>query len=167
MDDCRPKWENVGTIMTNNVKPYEYMKLCLLNIPHSFIAYCGLIKDYTYVHEVMKDQELVTLVKAFIHDDIIPVIEKEINICEIDYIQYSEDVLKRFSNEHMKDKLLRIAQDGMDKFKNQGLPILEEGIKMKLPMDNFKKYIMNWFTYEKISYEHRVLNSVKDWFDTS
>lgn len=166
VDGCRPKWEDVGTIMTNNVKPYEYMKLCLLNIPHSFIAYCGLVKGYTYVHEVMKDPKLVALVKAFIHDDIIPVIEKKIDICEIDYMKYSDDVLERFANEHMKDKLLRIAQDGMDKFKNQGLPILKKGLKMNLKMLNFRTYIMNWFTHDKISYGHPILNDVKEWVDT-
>lgn len=166
VDNCRPKWENVGTIMTDNVKPYEYMKLCLLNIPHSFVAYCGLVKDYVYVHEVMQDPELVVKVKKFITEDIIPVIEKEIDICEIDYVQYSEDVLKRFSNEHMKDKLTRIAQDGMDKFKNQGLPILLKGIKMNLKMLNFRTYIENWFNYEKISYGDPILNTVESWVDT-
>ena len=166
VDNCRPKWENVGTIMTDNVKPYEYMKLCLLNIPHSFVAYCGLVKDYVYVHEVMQDPELVVKVKKFITEDIIPVIEKEIDICKIDYVQYSEDVLKRFSNEHMKDKLTRIAHDGMDKFKNQGLPILLKGLEMNLKMLNFRTYIENWFAYDKMSYGHPILNTVESWVDT-
>lgn len=164
VDNCRPQWENVGTILTSDVKPYEYMKLCLLNIPHSFIAYCGILKNYIYVHEVIHDPELLFLVQNFITIDILPVIEKEIK--NLDYIQYIRDVLSRFSNKFMKDKLSRIAQDGRSKFVNQGLPILLKGLNMNFEMKYFKIYIKNWMKYDNIKMNDPLFSDIYDWLLT-
>src|SRR5919199_168778 len=51
----RPDWESVGVQMTNDVHPYEMMKIRLLNGSQLLIGYLGSLAGYTFVHEVMAD----------------------------------------------------------------------------------------------------------------
>ncbi len=51
----RPDWEMVDVQMTDDVHPYEMMKIRLLNASHLLIGYLGSLVGYTYVHEVMAD----------------------------------------------------------------------------------------------------------------
>ena len=39
----RPAWEAAGAIFTDDVEPYELLKLRLLNGTHSLIAYLGAL----------------------------------------------------------------------------------------------------------------------------
>lgn len=144
VNDERPAWENVGVIFTKDVKPYEELKLGLLNVPHSYIAYLGMYKGYTYVHEVVKDAELRDEVYLFMQD-IIAIIGVHNHI---DYMGYAQTVLQRFTNATLKDTLKRIATDGIFKFKTQGLPLLKRGLECGYPMTSFAKYIALWKKYE-------------------
>ena len=144
VNDERPAWENVGVIFTKDVKPYEELKLGLLNVPHSYIAYLGMYKGYTYVHEVVKDAELRDEVYLFMQD-IIAIIGVHNHI---DYMGYAQTVLQRFTNATLKDTLKRIATDGIFKFKTQGLPLLKRGLECGYPMTSFAKYIASWKKYE-------------------
>jgi mannitol 2-dehydrogenase len=60
----RPDWEAVGVQMTNNVHPYEMMKIRLLNASHLLIGYLGTLARYTYVHEVMADSAIRHVVEC-------------------------------------------------------------------------------------------------------
>lgn len=136
----RPAWENVGVIFTNDVKPYEELKLGLLNVPHSYIAYWGIHKGYTYVHEVVKNAEIRDEIYMFMQDIISIIGTNE----DIDYMGYAQTVLQRFTNATLKDTLKRVATDGVYKFKTQGLPLLNAGLEQGYPMIGFAKYISLW-----------------------
>tara|TARA_Y100000389_G_scaffold2164_1_gene2182 strand:+ start:522 stop:1868 length:1347 start_codon:yes stop_codon:yes gene_type:complete len=140
VNDERPAWEKVGVIFTKDVKPYEKLKLGLLNVPHSYIAYWGIHKGYTYVHEVVGCSEIRYEIYLFMQDiiGIIGIHE------DIDYTGYAQTVLKRFTNVTLKDTLNRIASDGIFKFKTQGLPLLKQGLDCGHPMISFAKYISLW-----------------------
>ena len=136
----RPAWENVGVIFTKDVKPYEELKLGLLNVPHSYIAYWGIHKGYTYVHEVVRNAEIRDEIYMFMQDIISIIGVRE----DIDYMGYAQTVLQRFTNATLKDTLKRVATDGIFKFKTQGLPLLKRGLEYGYPMISFAKYISLW-----------------------
>jgi mannitol 2-dehydrogenase len=144
VNDERPAWENVGVIFTHDVKPYEELKLGLLNVPHSYVAYWGLHKGYTYVHEVVRNGEIRDEIYAFMQEIISVIGTRE----DIDYVGYAQTVLQRFANATLKDTLKRIATDGSHKFKTQGLPILTRGLACGYPMISFAKYIALWSMHD-------------------
>jgi mannitol-1-phosphate/altronate dehydrogenase len=55
---ARPPLEKVGVQIVSDVRPFEEVKLRLLNASHSLIAYAGLLKNYRFVHEAIHDPEI-------------------------------------------------------------------------------------------------------------
>lgn len=143
VDGMRPQWELVGSTLTHNIEPYEFMKLFLLNVPHSCIACAGLTRDYKYVHEAMDDDQLRTDLLEMVKHDVFPIME--VHIPEsIDWNDYWLKTVDRFRNKHMHDTLERISRDGLEKLKKQGLKLYEEGKKIGLSMSLFKRYLAIW-----------------------
>lgn len=143
VDNQRPSWEKVGTIMTNDVEPYEFVKIFLLNIPHSCIAYFGLRKGHVYVHEAIEDPDIHELLTRMITDEIFPILEKIIGDA-LDWKSYSEQTIDRFKNSYMKDRLDRIARDGLEKLKKQGIRLLREATRHGVKMKHFDTFLRMW-----------------------
>lgn len=45
----------VGALVVEDVKPYEFMKLRLLNGGHSSLSYISVLCGYSYVDDAMAD----------------------------------------------------------------------------------------------------------------
>lgn len=138
VDDIRPKWENVGVIMTDDVKSYELIKLSILNVTHSYIGHIG--EKFTYVHEVMDDFNLFYDIHSILHEEIIPVLEKIIYI-EFDLCDYANKVLHRFKNKYIKDRIERINTDKHEKMRKQAIPIYNTGVSLNITMNRFKLWL--------------------------
>jgi mannitol 2-dehydrogenase len=104
----RPAWEHVGVLFTNDVKPYEKMKLRLLNASHIGIGYLGNLAGYTYVHEVMGDPLFERFIRAFM-EEVTPLVG---SVPGIDLTAYKETLVERFSNNAVKDTTGRLCQHG-------------------------------------------------------
>ncbi len=51
----RPAWEMAGVQMTDDVLPWEQMKLRMLNGSHSFLAWLGYLAGHAHVSDCMQD----------------------------------------------------------------------------------------------------------------
>lgn len=49
----RPAWEDVGVMFVPDVKPYEYMKLRLLNGTHSALSYISHLSGFQFVDDAL------------------------------------------------------------------------------------------------------------------
>ena len=120
----RPDWEEAGAVFTNDVSPFETMKLRMLNGSHSLIAYAGFHCGYKYVYEAMTDDRLQTLVRRYIFT----ASQTLSNKISIDYAEYARSLIERFSNKALKHKTLQIAMDGSQKIPLRILFPLEEAL---------------------------------------
>src|SRR3712207_4330683 len=68
----RPRWEAVGAELVRDVRPYQEMKLRLLNGAHSAIAYIGALLGKPFVADVMADPALARFVERLMLQDIAP-----------------------------------------------------------------------------------------------
>lgn len=68
----RPAWEKVGVQFTDDVTPYEEMKIKLLNGSHLALTYLGFLKGYRFVHETMNDPLFVRYMRAYMDLDVTP-----------------------------------------------------------------------------------------------
>ena len=60
----RPNWDAYpGVIFTEDVEPYEFMKLRLLNSSHSALSYLSLLLGHEYVHLAMADVTVADFVR--------------------------------------------------------------------------------------------------------
>ncbi len=113
-----PDWQGVGVLFTDDVTPFETMKLRLLNGSHSLIAYLGFLAGYDYVHEVMADKGLVRLVRLYMDTQAQPTM----NIPEGFNIEgYKDQLCQRFANSALNHRTYQIAQDGSQKIPQRWL----------------------------------------------
>ena len=100
---------NKNISFVKNINFYENIKLKILNGAHSSLAYIGILLGHTHVHEAMADKLCFNFVSQFLDLEVLPTLEKKENF---DIKNYKNDVLSRFKNPYIEDKLIRIAMDG-------------------------------------------------------
>ena len=122
----RPAWEKVGVEFTNDVAPYENMKLSLLNASHSLLSYPSFLSGYRKVDEAMKDERIRKFVKDFMDIDITPYVPAPGNT---DLDEYKQTLVERFSNSSVSDQVARLCFDGLSKFPVYIIPNLTKMVK--------------------------------------
>lgn len=117
----RPAWERVGVQFTDDVTPYENMKLSLLNASHSLLCYPAYLEGFKKVDAVLADFRYLKLIKDFMDVDVTPYVPepKGVNLSE-----YKETLLRRFSNAAISDQVSRLCGDGIAKFAVYIVPTL-------------------------------------------
>jgi fructuronate reductase len=54
----RPRWEDAGAVVVDDIEPYENRKLWLLNGAHSLLAYAGQLRGHTTVAQALEGSVL-------------------------------------------------------------------------------------------------------------
>jgi fructuronate reductase len=118
----RPQWEAHGVTMTNNVEPFEHMKLRMLNGAHSTMAYLGRLAGHEFVSQAVRDPAIRSVLDRLMHDEVMPTV----HVPGIDLKAYWETLLERFANPSLNHRLRQIAMDGSQKLPQRILaPLLE------------------------------------------
>lgn len=115
----RPRWEDAGALFTADVTPFEQRKLWLLNGAHSLLAYTGSIRGHATVAQAAADG----VCRAWVGEwwaEAGPHLDRP--AAEIE--SYQAQLLKRFANTRLADRLDRIAADGSQKLRVRVLPVL-------------------------------------------
>ena len=119
----RPAWEQAGALLTDDVAPYEQIKLRMLNGSHSMLAYLALLSEREFVADTVADDGLRAAVAGLMAVDIAPTL----TIPEgFDLARYQADLLHRFVNPALRHRTAQIAMDGSQKLPQRLLaPIAE------------------------------------------
>jgi len=108
----RPAWELAGAEMTDDVAPFEAMKLRLLNGTHSMLAYLGALAGYETIAEAVRDDVLAEAATRLMHEDVLPTL---VSPAGTDLAAYSREVLARFANPALRHRTVQVAMDGSQK----------------------------------------------------
>lgn len=107
----RPEWEAGGALFVDSVRPYETMKLRLLNGAHSLIAYLGRLHGLEHVRDVMRDPAHVGTVRRHI-----AAAARTLGpVPGIDLAAYAQTLIERFANPQVAHRTAQIAMDGSQK----------------------------------------------------
>jgi fructuronate reductase len=107
---ARPDFPSVGVQLVDDVRAWEAAKLRLLNAAHSALAYLGLLRGFTFIHEAIGDAALARLVDR-LWDEAATTLETG----GIDVAAYRAALLRRFANSALPHALIQIAADGSQK----------------------------------------------------
>lgn len=119
----RPRWESVGVELVSDVAPYELAKLRMLNGAHSLLAYVGLGRGHTFVHQAIADAELRVMVQQLMLDEVLPTLTPAPGQ---NLPAYADALIKRFANPALNHRLIQIAMDGSQKIPQRWLETLAE-----------------------------------------
>jgi mannitol 2-dehydrogenase len=118
----RPPYEDVGVLLTHDVRPYETLKLRILNAGHSTSTYMAALVGHVYIHEIMQDPLLARFMQRFHDDEATPSLPP---VPGIDVEAYKRVVRERFANPEVRDQVARVCLDGSSKFPKFLIPTIE------------------------------------------
>ncbi|WP_035990985.1 mannitol dehydrogenase family protein [Leptolyngbya sp. KIOST-1] len=139
----RPDWESVGVQMTDDVYPYEMMKIRLLNTSHLLLGYLGSLKGYTYAHEAMADAQIRQAIERLM-DEVTPTLHP---VPGIDVTQYKQTLVERFSNPKIRDQLARLCLNSSAKLPKWALGSIRDKLEQNGSIDYLSLTIAAWFRY--------------------
>lgn len=140
----RPPFENVGVLVTDDVEPYEILKLRMLNAGHSMLAYVAALLDVEHVHTAMSDPQLSEFFLAFVNREVIPVLP---DAAGIDPVEYRDTLVERFSNPAIGDQISRLCLDGSSKFPKFLLPTIRLQLAAGGSVDLSALALAGWCRY--------------------
>ena len=115
----RPRWEDAGAVVVNDIEPYENRKLWLLNGAHSLLAYAGQLRGHTTVSEALNDRLCREAMELFWDEAAGHLDGEDLHIPE-----YRQALRERFGNSRIAHHLSQIAADGTTKLRMRALPVL-------------------------------------------
>jgi len=107
----RPAWETTGATLVAAVKPYEIMKLRLLNGSHSALAYLGQLAGLATVAEAMHEPALAQFVSHLMTEAAATLRMP----AGVDLVSYRAALVDRFRNPALRHRTAQIAMDGSQK----------------------------------------------------
>ena len=118
----RPAWDLVGVQFVSDVKPFEKMKLRLLNGSHSLMAYLGYLAGYATIAQTIADPAFERLVRALMK-------EAEATLEPVDGVDltaYSDQLISRFGNLANGHGCAQVAIDGSQKIPQRWITVAAE-----------------------------------------
>ncbi len=115
----RPRWEDAGARLVEDVAPFERRKLWLLNGSHSLLAYAASIRGHETVDQAIADADCRSWVESFWDE---AARHLDFPAAEID--DYRSALLDRYANPRVRHLLAQIAADGSTKLPIRTLPIV-------------------------------------------
>jgi mannitol 2-dehydrogenase len=155
----RPAWDKVGVQFTDDVAPYEEMKIKLLNGSHLALTYLGFLRGYRFVHETMADPLFVEYIRRYMDDDVTPQLA---HVPGIDLTEYKRTLIERFSNCAIADQLERVCSDGSSKFPKFTVPTINRLIADNAELDRAALVVAAWAMYLKGVDENGTRYSIPD-----
>jgi fructuronate reductase len=140
----RPSWEAAGAELVRDVRPYQDLKLRLLNGAHSALAYLGALLGHPFVADAMADPALARFVERLMLEEVAPLTSPPPGF---DVGAYGRALLRRFANPSLRHRTLQIAMDGSQKIPVRWLPVLRDGQRRGLPCPHLVTALAAWLRF--------------------
>ncbi|MGQ9368527.1 mannitol dehydrogenase family protein [Azospirillum sp. ST 5-10] len=140
----RPAWEREGAELVADVRPFETMKLRLLNASHSCIAYLGYLAGYETVARTIADPAFARMVARLMDEEVTPTLAMPAGV---DLAGYKAALLKRFANPALKHRTWQIAMDGSQKLPQRLLGTIADRLAAGAPIDRLALGVAAWMRY--------------------
>lgn len=139
----RPPLEAAGTQVVDDVRPFELMKLRMLNGSHSTIAYLGYLGGYAYVSEAIADPAIRSLIHGLMTDEVMQTLPRNF----YNLPGYRDALLERFRNPALRHRTWQIAMDGSQKLPQRLLGTIRDRLALRLPFSRAALGVAAWMRY--------------------
>jgi fructuronate reductase len=139
----RPPLDQVGVQLVVDVRPFELMKLRMLNGSHSTLAYLGCLAGYAYVSEAIADPAFHELIEGLMTEEAMPTLPPGLG----DLVAYRDALLERFRNPALRHRTSQIAMDGSQKLPQRLLGTIRDRLAPGLPVNRAALGVAAWMRY--------------------
>ncbi|WP_101641938.1 mannitol dehydrogenase family protein [Brevibacterium antiquum] len=155
----RPPYELAGVQVVDDVRPYEHMKLRLLNSGHQGLAYFGLLAGYTYAHKAMENPDIASYLRRYMDEEGSPSLEP---LPGIDLDGYKDSLIERFSNPEIRDTLARLGAESSDRIPKWLVPVIGDNLASGAPVEVSAAICASWARYAEGSDEQGAAFTIVD-----
>ena len=140
----RPRYEEVGVQVVDDVEPYEMMKLRLLNAGHQVLGCLGHLAGYRMLHDVAQDPLFAELLMRYLDREGTPTLRA---VPGIDLADYKRELLARFSNAGTRDTVARICTDVSDRIPTFLVPVIRDRLAAGGEVGRGVAVVAGWARY--------------------
>ncbi|SED97368.1 mannitol dehydrogenase family protein [Ruania alba] len=115
----RPRWEDAGAQIVDDVAPHERRKLWLLNGSHSQLAYVGSARGHETIDAAIADPQCRAWVEQYWDEA-----ERNLGLPGEEVQAYRAALIARYENPRVRHLTAQIAYDGSQKLPVRTLPTL-------------------------------------------
>jgi mannitol 2-dehydrogenase len=142
--DGRPPLEQAGVLMVDDVRPYESMKLRLLNAGHQCLCYFAHLCGFEFVHDAARDPLFAEFLLAYFDFEAIPTLAP---VPGIDLYAYSRTLIERFANPGVRDTVARLCAYSSDRIPKWLLPVVRDNLAGDGPVRLAAATVASWARY--------------------
>ena len=139
----RPQWEVAGVQLVQDVRPWEQMKLRMLNGSHSFLAYLGYLAGFAHISDCMQDDVFRCAARQLMLGEQAPTL----GITGVDLNAYADNLIARFSNPALKHRTWQIAMDGSQKLPQRMLDSVRVHLQRESHWPLLALGVAGWMRY--------------------
>ena len=154
----RPSFETVDAQLVTDVRPFELMKLRMLNGSHSTLAYLGYLAGYEFVNDAIAEPAFPALIRALMTDEVMSTLPAGLG----DLGAYRDALLKRFGNPALRHRTWQIAMDGSQKLPQRLLGTIRDRLAEDRPITLAALGVAAWMRYVTGIDEHGRAIDVRD-----
>ena len=146
----RPPYAEGGAMLTDDVRPFEMMKLRMLNGAHTFLAMLGSLSGIETVDACMADPVFRKAARSLMLDEQRPTLPA---IDGVDIEAYADDLIARFANPKLKHRTGQIAWDTSQKLPQRLLHAIDENIVAGRSWPLQALAVAGWMRFVKLAAE--------------
>ena len=142
--DGRPPLEQAGVLLVDDVRPYELMKLRLLNAGHQCLAYFAHLCGFQFVHEAARDPLFAEFLLSYFDNEAIPTLPP---VPGIDLHEYARTLVERFANPAVRDTVARLCAYSSDRIPKWLYPVICDNLANDGPVRFAAAAVASWARY--------------------
>ena len=142
----RPPFEQAGVQLVDDVEPYEYMKLRLLNSSHQGLCYFGYLSGYRFAYEAVQDPAISAFLTRYMDREATPTLRP---VPGIDLAAYKRMLIERFSNPEVRDTLARLCAESSDRIPKWLVPVIRDQLASGGEIDCSAAIVASWARYDE------------------
>ncbi|OBG36966.1 mannitol dehydrogenase [Mycobacterium alsense] len=142
--DGRPPLEQAGVLVVDDVRPYELMKLRLLNAGHQCLAYFAHLCGFEFVHDAARDPLFAKFLLSYFDIEAIPTLPP---VPGIDLHDYGRTLIERFANPAVRDTVARLCAYSSDRIPKWLYPVICDNLASDGPVRLAAAAVASWARY--------------------
>ena len=139
-----PRWDLAGAQLAHDVRPFELIKMRVLNAAQTSLAYLGLLAGHEHTSDDMTDPLLVAFVRRMLVEESLPTLPQVPGISPLDYVEQS---LERLRNKAIRHRNHQIATDGSQKIVQRLLNPIRERLRRRESVLLLSVVVAAWMVY--------------------
>jgi fructuronate reductase len=137
----RPAWQHQGMHFVPDAKPWETLKLRMVNGCHSVMAYAGLLARWPTIDHAIHQPVVRSFIEALMRNEIEPTLPP---IDGVSLPAYRDALVQRWLNPSIAHKLSQIAMDGSQKIPPRWVTPIGERVARGEPIDGLCFGVAVW-----------------------